>query len=342
MSGEPIVRAADVGYGNTKYVQSIKADGTPQCALFPSIAVTPAGNMGEGMMIRKRDTMIVEVDGREYEVGPGAALAQGSRGHERVLNEDYVQSAQYMALMRGAMKSMNVPHIDHLIVGLPVKFLEGKTEVIKERLTGVHPLGGGQSVEVRSVGVVAQPVGGFIDFVKRERMYAHASDGTNLLIDPGFFTLDWVVAKGLDVMNKLSDSKEYGVSEILKSIARQLEREEQCSFDDLNWIDEGLRKGEVRIEGKTRAMDRYIKKAMEAVKPGIAALKNSIGHAKTIDRIYLVGGGARYFSGAIREEFPNHPIFTVQEAVFANVRGFQIAGEQMADRAQRSQKVAQA
>jgi len=46
-----------------------------------------------------------------------------------------------------------------------------------------------------------------------------------------------------------------------------------------------------------------------------------------IENIILVGGGAHLFMPAIKEHFPNHEIAMADDPVFANVRGFHVAGE---------------
>ncbi len=55
-----------------------------------------------------------------------------------------------------------------------------------------------------------------------------------------------------------------------------------------------------------------------------------VGSVADIDRIVLVGGGARFFQPGIRARFPDHPIEVAESGIFANVRGFQIAGERLA------------
>jgi plasmid segregation protein ParM len=49
-----------------------------------------------------------------------------------------------------------------------------------------------------------------------------------------------------------------------------------------------------------------------------------------IENIILVGGGAYLFKKAIRRHFPRHSIHEVADPLHANVRGFQLLGEQYA------------
>lgn len=68
--------------------------------------------------------------------------------------------------------------------------------------------------------------------------------------------------------------------------------------------------------------------AKEKVRQFVGVLANRVGSPADIDNIILVGGGAAYFLDVIQERFPNHKITIADDPVFANVRGFQLAGEQ--------------
>ncbi len=91
----PVVRAIDVGYGNTKY-SSLITGGDIQCGMFPSLApqASSGPDLASGLM-QRRNTVVVEVDGVNYEVGKDARLAQDST-HGRVLDPDYSMSNAHM------------------------------------------------------------------------------------------------------------------------------------------------------------------------------------------------------------------------------------------------------
>lgn len=61
---QSIVRAIDVGYGNTKFVQFYAQGGEVACSLFPSIA--PQAGSGPdltGGVFQRRNTVQIEVNG---------------------------------------------------------------------------------------------------------------------------------------------------------------------------------------------------------------------------------------------------------------------------------------
>ena len=47
-----------------------------------------------------------------------------------------------------------------------------------------------------------------------------------------------------------------------------------------------------------------------------------------LEHIILVGGGAYLYTKAVRRRFPKHKITEVADPMYANVRGFQLLGEQ--------------
>ena len=59
----------------------------------------------------------------------------------------------------------------------------------------------------------------------------------------------------------------------------------------------------------------------------VAAMMRRIGGAYNIQHVILVGGGAFLFRKAVKQAFSSHQILEVKEPMFANVRGYQIAGQ---------------
>lgn len=107
-----MVRAIDIGYGNTKFVAGHSHGMEIQCSIFPSIASHAAAgaNLGGGVF-QRRNTVRVSVDDVVYEVGKDARLAQDA-SYGRALTPDYCLSDAYLALVRGAIFNMDVPNID--------------------------------------------------------------------------------------------------------------------------------------------------------------------------------------------------------------------------------------
>ena len=89
------------------------------------------------------------------------------------LDDRYIHSPEYLALVRGALRLMHVEHVDLLVVGLPVALFRAQHETLARRLAGTHPLGSGISVTVRAVKVLAQPVGDLLRDLFDEAVVEH-------------------------------------------------------------------------------------------------------------------------------------------------------------------------
>lgn len=331
---EKIVRAVDVGYGNTKFVQFHTPGQEVACGLFPSLA--PQAGTGPdltGGVFQRRNTVLVEVNGVRYEVGKDAHLAQDA-SYARTLDADYAMSDAYTALVRCAMAYMGVPHLDLLILGLPVNIHAQLHEALANRMVGVHRIpdtnGKAVEIEVKAVHVTPQPIGAFFDYTIRHNLYGRMRNQTNLLIDPGYFTLDWVVAHGVKMVNSRSGAHSGGMSAILSTIGESVSSELGIQLHDFTALDEAIRSGvPPRFFGKPRDITEHIRLGKEKARQFVSVLANKVGNSGVdIDNIIIAGGGAEFFRDVIQEKFPNHELIVTEDPVFANVRGFQLAGEQ--------------
>ena len=319
------VRAVDVGYGNTKYVMA-RAEREIRCAMFPSLApVAPQLELATGMGMT-RDTVTVEVDGVRYEVGPGARLGLKAH-HTRILHGDYVQTPEYLALLRGALAYMQVAQLDLLVVGLPVGLMNSKAQALAQQLKGTHPVGDGREVVVRHVWTLAQPLGGFLDYAMGQGLYETLADQVNLIIDPGYYTVDWLTGLGLKVMPERTGSFAGGTHAILQTIARSVSEALGVAYTDIDAIDRALAQGRLRIGGREIDLAPHWRLAQARMHEAVNAIANSVGDGLDVNNIILVGGGAKFYEAAIRRRFAAPRLTVAPDPVFANVRGFQIAGE---------------
>jgi plasmid segregation protein ParM len=321
MNAPAVIRAIDIGYGTTKFV----IDDHRSCRAFPSVAAPARAQRARSGLLRERRTSQVWIDGHAYEVGPDAALFLST---VPVLHRDYVETPEYQALLYGALDAMQIARLDLLVTGLPVHLHASRWKRLREKLIGVHAISPGREIEVREAAVVIQPVGGFVAHNHERGEWASAADRTYLLIDPGYFTFDWMVTRGLAEVPGLSGSVECSVSEFLKCIAESLSAALGDHYTNLRAIDEGLQTGRFRINGRPFDLTPHRAAAQEILSQAIRALLNNVASAmREVDEIVLVGGGAQYFRPVIQKTFPEHPVFVVNDPVTANVRGFQLIGE---------------
>lgn len=324
------VRAVDVGFGHTKFVRGHDEHGKAVCAEFPSRAYAspfdPAGTLGSDM----RRTYTVPIDGLFYEVGPDVMLAADAF-RARDVHGDYIESPQYMALSRGALSMMELTEIDLLVVGLPVAVYAAMKPRLESLMTGRHDVGGGREVTVHKALAMAQPNGALVDFATSNGRVESMANEYSLVIDPGTRTFDWLVAKGMTLSSKQSHSVERGMSDILQLIADDVGRHAGRPYANLDNIDQALRNGKgLVVQDRQISHARLRSMAEIIVKDAVAAMVRRIGNARDVDNVILVGGAVHLFRRLVKDAFPNHQVREAKEAIFANVRGYQIAGENYA------------
>lgn len=132
---EPIVRAVDLGFGNTKFITGM-AGSEVRCGCIPSLAYPSTRDPASLPAAERRKTLAIPINGLFYEVGPDAALATDNLRATH-LHDRYVETPEYLALLRGALAMMKLPVIDVLVVGLPVSHFVAKKAAL-ERVAHRH------------------------------------------------------------------------------------------------------------------------------------------------------------------------------------------------------------
>ncbi len=328
---EFVVRAIDVGRGNTKYVRSVK-DGKIVCDMFPSIAI-PTDMADDPARSSDRNTVCIPIKNLAYEVGPDIHLAADVFTSNVLQHDRYTETPEYLALTRAAMTYMNVPRIDLLIVGLPVastKLAAIATEVEK-RLTGNHEIGGDRRVLVKRVKALAQPAGALMYYGASHNKFDEIKDDRSLIIDPGQRTFDWLVTQGMRQIIKRSSSVDRGMFDVLKAVADRISIVTGSSYREYELIDRALRTGKkLTLFQKEHSLDKYLDLARTIPTQAVGEMRYFVGDGSDIRHIVLGGGGAHFFKPAIQQGFPKHVIHECKNPLFAIVHGFQIAGMELA------------
>lgn len=320
-----IVRAVDVGFGNTKYVMG-RAGEEIRCACFPSVAYPSARDLSMVPAAERRKTVAVPIDGLFYEVGPEVNLAAESFRATQ-LHDRYTETPEYAALLRGALGMMKVGTIDLLVVGLPVAALAAKKAALEKAMTGKHEVGGGRVVMVRKALAIAQPQGALVYYASLHQKMKAIAQEQSLVIDPGARTFDWLVAKGMRLVQKKSHSINRGMFDVLQAIANEISADIGTPYRDLDAIDIALRTGKSPlIYQKPYDIAPLMPIARTIAQQAVSSMMQWIDASYSFQNIILVGGGAFLFKQAVKEAFPKHKIHEVKDPLYANVKGFQIAG----------------
>jgi len=322
---QPVVRAVDVGFGQTKFVTGV-AGTEIRCASFPSLCYPAARDSSKVAAIESRATMCIPIGGLFYEVGPDVALA-GDAFRPSQMHDRYSETPEYLALLRGALRMMKVPEVHLLVVGLPVALLAARKAKLERAMAGTHDVGGGRRVVVHKAMAVAQPQGALVYFAsvagKMDRIAAEHS----LVIDPGYRTFDWVVARGVRFVQKRSHSVPRGVADVLQALASEITLDIGVQYRDLDALDAALRTGKgPTIYQRPYDLERMRPMAEKIADQAVASMLPWIGDTTGFHNIVMAGGGVHLFKGAVKAAFARQRVLVLKDAMFANVRGYQIAG----------------
>jgi plasmid segregation protein ParM len=276
----------------------------------------------------RRKTVALSIDGLVYEVGPDVQLVAGNGPQAQNMDDSYCERPEYLALVRGALSMMEMGNrLDLLVVGLPVATFKFKRAVLERRLRGEHDVGDGRRVVVDRVKVVAQPLGALVQFGAAQRRLAQIKLERTLIVDSGSRTFDWLVTQGLRVVEGRSHSVNRGMHDVVRKLAERIGRAEGVEISDFDRIDVALRiKKKPKINGQEHDLAPYTKAVQVIAAEAVGEMKRYVGNGHDIDNIIVVGGGAFFFADAIRKEFPKRDLNLLAEPMFANVKGFQLAG----------------
>lgn len=326
-----IVRAIDLGWGWTKYSRRDPETGETVYSSFPSLAPRSVGIDLSLSVLGKRDTVVVNVEGTEYEVGPDASDLDSSDA-TRNLNDQYIYTDQYRAVFRGALHYIAEPVIDLLVVGLPLSNMHSAAK-LREMLIGSHEINDFETVEVKDVLVLPQPMGSLYYCLSQKAgnpEFEFLGEEVNLVVDPGFLTLDFLLSNGEKVIENRSGAHVGGVSKILRGIAESISAKFDIHYENLSAIDKGLRRRKIKINGEVEELDEHIRSTRSLLEGSANYLRNVVGDGSDIDNIILVGGGANVYRRVIEQYYPKHKLIMLDNGQLTNVIGFQKAGEAVA------------
>ena len=320
-----MIAAIDLGYGETKIAWHTP-DGTVHRSFRSIVELAPTQDLELHGSSRRR-TVRVKVDDVEYEVGTDAHLV-ASRPDEEKDHDDAVGTPEWMAKAKAALATIGAERIALLVIGLPVErfFKKGAKDFASARLTGVHEHCGGRTVRVERVLVLPQPMGGLIDFME------HGPSGIRnglsrqgvLVVDPGFYTTDYLLTLGGQGAPKRSGSTEYGIKKVILMAKNAMVRE-HGGAPSIYSIADASKNGEgtVFAAGVEVRLEPYLQQALKVVGDRVLdGIRATVKTFEDIDVILMVGGGAPLFRPLISSGLPVKSVQVAPFPGFANVRGY--------------------
>ncbi len=294
----------------------------------------------------KKDNFIVQVKDTMFEVGRDIHLAMDANHDSDVMDLDFSLSDAYAARLYGAISYMlpALPGatIDHLVLGLPLNTYFRLHRKLAEKFRGSHRVGPrGETVTINQCSVYPQPIGSYAMFMANHAThFPGVSNPMALIVDVGYNTVDWFVCQGMKANEARSGANQKGMVGVLKTAAKKLIQETEAQdteADIARRIDQSLKNGTDFIQyGKPVPLDMYLEAASQYINEAAQAIRNSVGAGGDLHAIVLSGGGAKLYSAFVQSKFPKHTVLLLDDAAFANVRGFHAIGEKLAISAQRA------
>ncbi len=311
----------DIGYSNLKVVYG-ESGSVPVMVNRPAGAA-PSSLIGQRIM-GDDDSLRVLVAGREF----AAAISHDRiENWPRELHKDYSATESYLALFYAGLLLSGMTEVDKVVTGLPTsQYLEADLLArLAIMMKGEHQITPCRKVMVSDVKIVPQPLGGFVDYLHNLDNPSQIEDASVLVVDPGFFSVDWVLLVNGEFKRGSSGTSLDASSVILDEAATLIAK------------DHGGNPGRGRLENAVRLGKSTISifGGRVEIAPYLAAASATVGHIacaqiqtslrkedSNIDAIILVGGGAPFYEDVIKAAFPQTPVSVADNSVFANARGF--------------------
>jgi plasmid segregation protein ParM len=321
----------DIGYSNLKVAYGSPDEGA-EVVLRPAGAA-PADRFGSRFDGRAQDDFLhVLVDGEPFVAGVSSDRAEM---WERSLHADYSKTPSYKALMHAGMLLSGMSEIDVLVTGLPVSQFNdpAKRAELEQKFAGEHKITPKRSVKVNKVKVIAQPVGGLLDYINQqdeaETGFVIDDDARVLVVDPGFFSLDWVLVTNGQLQRQSSGTSVKASSVLLEQVSRLI-AQDHGGAPSTESLENAIRAGKpsILVMGQRVEIQPYIDRASDAMASVTAdAIQKSLRiESVSPDVVVMVGGGAQFFEKAVREAFNKLKVVTPKDPVFSPARGFWLMG----------------
>jgi len=324
------VLGLDIGYSNLKVAfGEVPAAGSANQP-GPIARVLPAGAARVddlptriGKAAGDDDALVVTIEGEKWVAG----VSQSRIESPRQLHADFPSSREYKALLRAALLMTGRLRIDHLVTGLPVKQALDRASAAKlqEALVGEHQVTAKRTVTVEQVTVVPQPVGAFLDLVDTHDDHEALEDSRIMIIDPGYYSVDWVAIEHGEIRKASSGTSTSAMSVLIEAIDHALQQE-YGGTAGAERIEHVIRSGKssVRVYGDEVDLRPYIAAAaIKVAESALTEMKTTMrSNERAVDIVLIAGGGANTYRDATADVFPRSKIIVPHEPVLANARGF--------------------
>jgi plasmid segregation protein ParM len=306
-----VAYGVNIGHGHVKAVQIQTGRETAVC--FPA-QLAPAPPLFEGGAIDRPRTL---VGAEAFYVGRHA----GRRGRAMPTQQRLGDPTFLPALATAALAELEAQTPGYCVTGLPATWMQPqKMQVLAQHLRGAagdlfskirvipEPLGPIHAATLADDGVIAGDPA--------------LVDGTVLVVDWGFYTLDWVLVERL-----VPDARTAGTANVGMGVAlEQLRGHLAAAFDrpfTLHQAEEAARTGYLGAAGQAHQLPAaWDLPIAQLAQEGVERLIEAVGAAAHVDAVLLAGGTVadERVGEALIHRFP-HAVFS-EAPQLAVARGF--------------------
>lgn len=266
------------------------------------------------------DTYQITINGVNYIVGEESG--------NYIIDSDKLRTERNREILKVCTLTgigLSFPHersIDlDLVVGCPVAYYnqqkDGLMDMMKD-LSGdilIKSIGETQTIKINEVLVLPQGLG---------LVFKHAEEinnDTSLVIDIGGGTIDVILFKGLQVVDKATYSS--GMWVLYERLAQYLNATYYTKYHASDMY-EICKRGYFSVYGNQHSMDLVENIIIKHVDDIMAMIERTFG-VSAIDHVYCIGGGATPLQKYFKRHIPNLKI--EKDSRFANAKYFEFLGE---------------
>lgn len=331
----PSIVSIEVGYGSTTLVYSANGKHMNSMTMpSPPKQLGSRSDLTGGLLVTTGKSAVVIVNDNEWQVGTDVGLSSERKSVE-VLNDNYIDSDEYLAMFLGCLSLQPHDEIDMLALALPVNrmHLKPKLEAMAKNIKI-----GQRHIAIRNVWIVSQPFAGLLYHVYESSPETGLRSLINknfLVIDIGYLTLDWLSINNMRPDEKLSGAIELGMSVLVHEIAEYLGSSKVFDIGEVSpaIINKAFETGSLSMFGKTFNFPIHKSETVSFDASKLIAshmekaankITNVIGKGASLDGIVVVGGASGLLLDHIQRRFKHHAV--VSYGIDAVGKGLQYGG----------------
>ena len=338
------VMGYDIGYSNAKGLAGFvgKNKGFDQAKRFiRPVAAAPVADCIDSDNDLTDQRVPVTIDGEQWYAFIEPSMIMRDK---RELNYDYVTTKQYRAAFLAGLMQAECDTIDYLVTGLPVSQAmdDKRVQELVAMMEGEHQVAPKRKVTVKKVIVRPQPSAAYIrmayDYASDQQMSRIIREGQTVVVDPGFFSVDWVTLKNGGMIKESSGTSIRAMYRVIDAAAEAIAREYGAGGAVRSALERAMRKGEKELlaNGQFVAFEPFLAEAAEKIsRYALSQMKSDMALQDNVaDILVLAGGGAHLYKEAARELFPEcRHVITFKDSVTAIAEGYFLLGQGIAEQA---------